>query len=155
MAPNAPAKKAAAKKAPAKKAAANAPAILGPSPCDLRGKENPVKVFARAGQRIDVFFLLCAASARLRIDLSSLDQISSGGTTILPTTTIPPAPNPIVVPLGNLGKGQYVVTWMYEAFGDYQIVAETQVDGVPIFRKVNALKDGLPTGQVWSVVEIL
>jgi len=152
------AKKAPAKKAPAKKAAAKAPAILDKSPCELRGEENAAEVFAHQGQQILAFFLLCAAKATMRFTVRKVDPASTGSFTKIEGTIPDPEnglPNPFTVPLGPLAKGRYIINWLFTPVGDFQAVAELQVDGVTLFRKREDLEDKIPTTKIFCILEIL
>ena len=121
------------------------------TPCQVRGKELPVAVQVRKGDRLDLFFLVCSSPASLLISIH--DRSSTGGKFIF-DQEIPP-PNPVSIPL-ILEPGSYVVQWGYIVAGAaWEVVAEVQVNGAAVFRKRNSHVDDRPFNTIFALVEVI
>ncbi len=134
------------KKGAATRGELKTPEILGASPCD-RGPDKRRTIKVNPTQRVDAFFLVCAASAKVRVTITKIGSDALGDT-VRSLIEIPPGPNPLVVTLTPLPPGDYIVAWHYAVAGPFQLVVELQVDGTTRFRKTRTFNDSLPVDTV-------
>ena len=146
-------KKAAAKTAKVAAGAGGTTLELPGSPCTSRGGELTGVVRVRQGDPLKLFFQVCASPAQLSVSIHNAATPGSTGSFIFGPQEIPP-PNPVELPL-VLDPGRYIIQWGYIVVDNWQVVAEVQVGGGAMFRKVNTHKDGMPFNTIFAAVEVL